>query len=88
MKTQNLKFGETVRMLANLAGMQPFIFSKEQDEKEKKFKSYVSVYADYISICHNNIISKSNQKIMEYLNKSIQEMYNLNPNFLQMIQQY
>ena len=69
MKTQNLKFGETVRMLANLAGMQPFIFSKEQEEKEKKFKSYVSVYADYISICHNNIISKSNQKIMEYLNK-------------------
>ena len=69
MKTQNLKFGETVRMLANLAGMQPFIFSKEQEEKEKKFKSYVSVYVDYISICHNNIISKSNQKIMQYLNK-------------------
>ena len=69
MKTQNLKFGETVRMLANLAGMQPFIFSKEQEEKEKKFKSYVSVYADYIRICHNNIISKSNQKIMQYLNK-------------------
>ena len=69
MKTQNLKFGETVRMLANLAGLQPFIFSKEQEEKEKKFKEYVSVFIDYINICHNNIINKSNQKILQYLNK-------------------
>ena len=69
MKTQNLKFGETVRMLANLAGLQPFIFSKEQEEKEKKFKEYVSVFLDYINICHNNIINKSNQKVLQYLNK-------------------
>ena len=28
MKTQNLKFGEAVKYLAQLAGMQPYIFSK------------------------------------------------------------
>ena len=37
MKTQNLRFGESVKYLANLAGMQPYIFSKE-DEKEKKME--------------------------------------------------
>ena len=29
MKTQNLKFGEAVRNLANLAGLQPYRFSKD-----------------------------------------------------------
>ena len=28
MKTQNLKFGEAVKTLSNLAGMQPYTFSK------------------------------------------------------------
>ena len=35
MKTQNFKFGEAVKHLAQLAGMQPYMFSK-QDEEEKK----------------------------------------------------
>jgi len=35
MKTQNLKFGETVKFLANLAGMQPYTFSKQDLEREK-----------------------------------------------------
>ena len=32
MKTQNLKFGEAVKYLANLAGMQPYTFSKKDEE--------------------------------------------------------
>ena len=34
MKTQNLKFGEAVKFLANLAGMQPYTFSKKDVERE------------------------------------------------------
>ena len=36
MKTQNLKFGEAVKALANLAGMRPYTFSKKDEEREKK----------------------------------------------------
>ena len=37
MKTQNLKFGEAVKHLAQLAGMQPYMFSKQDEEREKKW---------------------------------------------------
>ena len=39
MKTQNLKFGEAVKNLASLAGMQPYTFSKKDEEREKNWKS-------------------------------------------------
>ena len=42
MKTQNLKFGEAVKHLAQLAGMQPYMFSKQDEEREKKWKEYLS----------------------------------------------
>ena len=48
MKTQNLKFGETVKILSNLAGMRPYVFSKEDEQREKMFKEYVSVFRDYL----------------------------------------
>ncbi len=69
MKTQNLKFGETVKILANLAGMRPYIFSKEEERKEKKFTEYVSAFRDYIAICHNNILNNKNNTMLEYLKK-------------------
>ena len=47
MKTQNFKFGEAVRHLANLAGMQPYIFSKQDEEREKKWKIYSSISVSY-----------------------------------------
>ena len=34
MKTQNLKFGETVKFLANMAGMRPYTFSKSDEIRE------------------------------------------------------
>ena len=46
MKTQNLRFGEAVKMLSNLAGMQPYTFSKQDEERENKWQIYKS-------ICHN-----------------------------------
>ena len=33
MKTQNLKFGEAVRSLANQAGLQPYRFTKQDEQR-------------------------------------------------------
>jgi DNA primase len=43
MKIQNLKFGEAVKHLAHLAGMQPYMFSKQDEEREKNGKSIQSI---------------------------------------------
>jgi len=43
MKTQNFKFGEAVKHLSQLAGMQPYMFSKQDEEREKKMEG-VSFY--------------------------------------------
>ena len=80
MKTQNLKFGEAVKALANQAGMQQYIFSKADQEKENKRKEYLEIYLNYINHYHNELIK--NQKFVEiknYLKKrqlTIQEVTN------------
>ena len=56
MKTQNFKFGEAVKHLAQLAGMQPYMFSKEDEEKEKKWKEYLSIYSQYVDFYHNELL--------------------------------
>ncbi len=47
MKTQNLRFGEAVKMLSNLAGMQPYTFSKQDVERENKWKIYKSINQNF-----------------------------------------
>ena len=56
MKTQNLKFGEAVKHLAQLAGMQPYMFSKQDEEREKKWKEYLSIYSQYVNYYHNELL--------------------------------
>ena len=56
MKTQNLKFGEAVRYLANVAGMQPYMFSKQDEEREKKWKEYSMIYSRYVDYYHNELL--------------------------------
>jgi len=56
MKTQNLKFGEAVKHLAQLAGMQPHMFSKQDEEREKKWKEYLSIYDQYVDFYHNELL--------------------------------
>ena len=71
MKTQNLKFGEAVKTLSNLAGMQPYTFSKADEERENKRKIYLEIYLKYINYFHEFLIS-NNQKsnhVMDYLKK-------------------
>ena len=70
MKTQNLKFGEAVKSLASLAGMQPYTFSKADEEREKNREKYSSIYNKYVEYYHNELINNENSKsAIEYLKK-------------------
>ena len=60
MKTQNFRFGEAVKYLANLAGMQPYIFSKQDEEREKKWKIYSSIFNQYINFYHEELLKNEN----------------------------
>ena len=55
MKTQNLKFGEAVKALANLAGMRPYTFSKQDEEREKNWLEYKSIYSKYVEKYHEEL---------------------------------
>ncbi len=72
-KTQNFKFGEAVKHLANLAGMQPYIFSKQDEEREKKWKIYSSIFGEYVDFYHNQLLKNEKySKARDYLkNRSL-----------------
>ncbi len=68
MKTQNLRFGETVKHLANLAGMQPYIFSKQDEEREKKWETYSSIFSQYVDFYHEELLkNESYDFVRKYL---------------------
>ena len=70
MKTQNLKFGEAVKSLANLAGMKPYTFSKHDEEREKNWQEYSSIYNQYVQFYHDEILKNEQANIArEYLKK-------------------
>ncbi len=69
-KTQNLKFGEAVKHLAQLAGMQPYMFSKQDEEREKKLKEYLSIYDQYVNFYHSELLkNESYSNARDYLKK-------------------
>jgi DNA primase len=68
MKTKNYKFGEAVRTLASDAGMQPYRFTKQDDEREKKWKIYKDILEKYSDFCHKELISEKHKDVSEYLN--------------------
>jgi DNA primase len=70
MKTQNLKFGEAVKFLANLAGMRPYTFSKQDEEREKNWQEYVSIYIQYVDFYHEEILKNAQaNSARDYLKK-------------------
>jgi len=70
MKTQNLKFGEAVKSLANLAGMRPYTFSKQDEEREKNWKEYSLIYNQYVQFYHDELLKNESFSIArEYLKK-------------------
>ena len=73
MKTQNLRFGEAVKYLAQLAGMQPYMFSKQDEEREKKWKEYLSIYSQYVDFYHDELLkNETNSDARDYLkNRSL-----------------
>ena len=60
MKTQNLRFGEAVKMLSNLAGMQPYMFSKQDEERENKWKLYKSICSNFSEFYKNELFKNEN----------------------------
>ena len=68
MKTKNYKFGEAVRTLAAEAGMQQYRFNKQSEERQNRWKIYNSVLEKYVNNCHEELISKKNPEVLEYLN--------------------
>ncbi|MDC3000942.1 DNA primase [Candidatus Pelagibacter sp.] len=68
MKTQNLRFGEAVKMLSNLAGMQPYTFSKQDEERENKWKLYKSIYVNFSEFYKNELFkNEKSYKAKKYL---------------------
>ena len=63
MKTQNLKFGEAVKNLASLAGMQPYTFSKKDEEREKNWKDYKNIYSKYVEKYHDELFKNPNAEV-------------------------
>ena len=70
MKTQNLRFGEAVKYLANIAGMQPYMFTKQDEEREKKWKEYILIYRKYVDFYHDELLkNEKNFNARDYLKK-------------------
>jgi len=69
MKTKSYKFGEAVRALASEAGMQPYRFTKQDEEKQNRWKIYNSILEKYVNFCHEGLIVGKYPEVLEYLTK-------------------
>jgi len=69
MKTKNYKFGEAVRILAEEAGMPAFRFTKQDEEKDSRWKIYKAILEKYVNFFHQELISGKYPDALQYLNK-------------------
>ena len=69
MKTKNYKFGDAVRTLAANAGMQPYRFTKQDEEKQNRWKIYNAILERYANFCHEKLMSEKYPEVLTYLNK-------------------
>lgn len=69
MKTINYKFGEAVRTLATDAGMEPYRFTKQDEEKQSRWKIYNEILEKYSNLCHEELLSNKYPEFLDYLNK-------------------
>ena len=79
MKIKNYKFGEAVRTLASEAGMQPYRFTKQDEEKNNRWKSYKNILEKYSKLCHEELLSEKHKDAYEYLQKRIDAYNNTEP---------
>ena len=68
-KIKNYKFGEAVRTLAAEAGMAPYRFTKQDEEKQNRWKIYKLILEKYSNFCHEGLNSGKYKEVTEYLNK-------------------
>ena len=68
MKTQGLDFGDTVRMLSLQAGMQPYKFTRQNQEEDKRYTTYTDIYKKYTELSHLELFNHKN--ILDYLTVS------------------
>ena len=69
MKVKNFKFGEAVRTLAADAGMKPFKFTKQDEEREYRWTIYNSILDKYANFCHEELLSNKYPEVIKYLEK-------------------
>jgi DNA primase len=69
MKTKGYKFGEAVRALASDAGMQPHRFTKQDEERQNRWKIYNAILEKYTNFYHEELVSGKYPEVIEYLNK-------------------
>jgi len=69
MKTKNIKFGEAVRTLAADAGMQLYRFTKQDEEKQNRWKIYNTILEKYANFCHEELMLGKYPEVLAYLNK-------------------
>ena len=69
MKTKNFKFGEAVRTLASSAGMEPYRFTVQDEEKQKRYNIYNSVLEKYTNFCHEELMTGKYSEVSQYLEK-------------------
>jgi len=69
MKTKNYKFGEAVRALASEAGIPPYRFTKQDEERQNRWKTYNAILEKYVNFCHEELVSGKYPEVIEYLNK-------------------
>jgi len=69
MKTKNYKFGEAVRTLAVDAGIQPYRFTKQDEERQARWKIYNTILERYANFCHEELMLGKYPEVLEYLNK-------------------
>ncbi len=60
MKTQNLRFGEAVKFLATLAGLKPYTFSKQDEQREKDWNKYKDILKTYVDYFHKELLNNNN----------------------------
>ena len=68
MKINNYKFGEAVKKLASDAGMPPYRFTKQDEEKQNRWVTYKLILEKYSNFCNEELISEKYPEVTEYLN--------------------
>ena len=67
MKLENLGFGDAVKTLAQRAGMQPYRFTLQDEEKEKENQKIQKLFEIFFLECKNDLQTKYKDTHLKYL---------------------